>query len=68
MPVVASIRRGNSGYADPTRPFDETVKARAERDPKCRAALLTEAIEQILACDADVGGSMLRDYFREAGR
>lgn len=45
-----------------TRSFKETVKARAERDPKFRAALLTEAIEQMLAGDVDAGKSALRDY------
>jgi DNA-binding phage protein len=45
-----------------TRSFKETVKARAERDPKFRAALLTEAIEQMLAGDIDSGKSVLRDY------
>jgi DNA-binding phage protein len=45
-----------------TRSFKETVKARAERDPKFRAALLTEAVEQMLAGDVDTGKAVLRDY------
>jgi DNA-binding phage protein len=45
-----------------TRSFKETVKARAERDPKFRAALLTEAIEQMLSGDVDTGKAVLRDY------
>ena len=45
-----------------TRSFKETVKARAERDPKFRAALLTEAIEQMLSGDLDTGKAVLRDY------
>jgi len=45
-----------------TRSFKETVKARAERDPKFRAALLTEAVEQMLTGDVDTGKAVLRDY------
>ncbi len=45
-----------------TRSFKETIKARAERDAKFRAALLTEAVEQMLAGDVDTGKAMLRDY------
>jgi len=45
-----------------TRSFKETVKARAERDPKFRAALFTEAVEQMLSGDLDTGKAVLRDY------
>ncbi|TGD97249.1 DNA-binding protein [Methylobacterium nonmethylotrophicum] len=45
-----------------TRSFKETVKARAERDPAFRDALLTEAIGQFLAGDLDTGKAILRDY------
>ena len=45
-----------------TRSFKETVKARAERDPDFRAALLTEAIEQMLSGDLETGKAVLRDY------
>ncbi len=45
-----------------TRSFKETVKARAERDPKFRAALLTEAVGQMLTGDMKTGKSILRDY------
>jgi len=45
-----------------TRDFKDTVKARAERDPKFRAALLTEAVEQMLSGDMDTGKAVLRDY------
>jgi DNA-binding phage protein len=45
-----------------TRSFKETVKARAERDPAFRGALLTEAVELMLAGDLDTGKSVLRDY------
>jgi DNA-binding phage protein len=45
-----------------TRSFRETVKARAERDPAFRAALLQEAIETMLSGDFEIGKSILRDY------
>jgi DNA-binding phage protein len=45
-----------------TREFKETVKARAERDPAFRAALLTEAIELLLGGDLETGKAVLRDY------
>src|SRR3954452_20397700 len=45
-----------------TRDFKETVKARAGRDPAFREALLTEAVEQLIAGEVDVGKAVLRDY------
>jgi DNA-binding phage protein len=45
-----------------TREFKETVKARVERDPEFRAALLTEAVELMLEGDLETGKSVLRDY------
>ena len=45
-----------------TRSFKETVKARAERDPVFRDALLTEAVDQFLAGDLNTGKAVLRDY------
>src|SRR5204862_464403 len=45
-----------------TRSFKDTVKARAERDPAFRDALLTEAVDQFLAGDLDTGKAVLRDY------
>jgi DNA-binding phage protein len=45
-----------------TRSFKETVKARAARDKKFREALLTEAIEQLLAGELETGKAVLRDY------
>ena len=44
-----------------TRSFKEMVKARAERDPAFRAALLTEAVELFLAGEVDTGKALLRD-------
>jgi DNA-binding phage protein len=45
-----------------TREFKETVKARAERDPRFRAALLKEAVELLLEGDLETGKAVLRDY------
>jgi len=45
-----------------TREFKETVKARAERDPAFRKALLKEAIEQLISGDVETGKAVLRDY------
>jgi hypothetical protein len=45
-----------------TRDFKETVKARAERDAAFREALLTEAVEQLIAGEVEVGKAVLRDY------
>jgi len=45
-----------------TKEFKETVKARAERDPAFREALLKEAIELLLAGDLETGKVILRDY------
>ena len=44
-----------------TRDFRETVKARAERDAAFREALLTEAVELLIAGDLEVGKALLRD-------
>jgi DNA-binding phage protein len=45
-----------------TREFKETVKARASRDAAFREALLTEAVERMIAGEVDVGKAVLRDY------
>ena len=45
-----------------TRSFKEIVKERVARDPKFRAALLTEAVQQMLAGDVEIGKAVLRDY------
>jgi DNA-binding phage protein len=45
-----------------TTAFKETVKARADRDPAFREALLTEAVEQLLAGELEIGKAVLRDY------
>ena len=45
-----------------TRDFRETVKDRAERDPKFRNGLLTEAMEAVVRGEFDVAKILLRDY------
>ena len=45
-----------------TRDFKEMVKARVERDPKFRDALLKEAIDSMLSGDVATGKAVLRDY------
>ncbi len=45
-----------------TRSFKETVQARAQRDPAFREALLTEAVDALLAGDMETGKSVLRDF------
>ena len=45
-----------------TRNVKETVRARMERDPSFRQALLEEGIERLLAGEVDLGKAVLRDY------
>ena len=45
-----------------TRTFKQTIKARAERDPAFRKALLAEAVDLLLSGDTQTGRSVLRDY------
>lgn len=45
-----------------TRDFKDTVKARAERDPEFRVALLEEALDAFLNADLETGKVLLRDY------
>ena len=45
-----------------TRSFNETVWARAARDPAFRAALFDEAITGLLAGDSDTAKAALRAY------
>jgi DNA-binding phage protein len=57
-----------------TRDFTELVKARLDRDPKAREALLREAVQSMIEGDVDTGKAVLRDYinatvgFEELGR
>ncbi len=45
-----------------TRDFKDTVKARAERDPEFRRALVMEASECLLDNDFVTAKAILRDY------
>lgn len=45
-----------------TREFRETIQARAKKDVRYRTAMLTEAINELLAGDLPTGKAMLRDY------
>lgn len=45
-----------------TRSFRETIQARAQTDARYRAAMLSEAINELLAGDLPTGKAMLRDY------
>jgi hypothetical protein len=45
-----------------THDFKETIRARAQRDPAFRHALLREAVECILNGDLESGKAVLRDY------
>lgn len=45
-----------------TRDFKETIRARVERDPKFRTALLREGVEAMLAGDVATAKTILRDY------
>jgi len=57
-----------------TRDFKELVKARLDRDPKARQALLREAMQSMIEGDVDTGKAVLRDYinatvgFEELGK
>lgn len=45
-----------------TYDFKETIRARAQRDPAFRQALLRDAVECILQGDLATGKTVLRDY------
>ena len=45
-----------------SRDFKETVRARAERDPKFRKELLRQGVECLLSGDLNTGKTILRDY------
>jgi hypothetical protein len=45
-----------------THDFKETIRARAQRDPDFRQALLCEAVECIIYGDLTTGKAVLRDY------
>lgn len=45
-----------------TRDFKETIMKRAGRDEQYRKGLLTEAVNELLEGNLDVGKAILRDY------
>ncbi len=45
-----------------TRDFNESIRARVDRDPKFRKELLREGIESMLSGDIAPAQTMLRDY------
>ncbi len=45
-----------------THDFKETIRARAQRDPAFRQALLREAVESIINGHLETGKAVLRDY------
>lgn len=45
-----------------THDFKETVRARAQRDPDFRQALLREAVECVTGGEFATGKAVLRDY------
>ena len=45
-----------------THDFKKTIRARAQREPAFRKALLREAVECILNGDLETGKAVLRDY------
>ena len=45
-----------------TRSFKDTIKARADRDPEFRAALLRESVELMLGGEVETGRALVRDY------
>jgi len=45
-----------------TRDFKETIKARADRDPEFRKALVEEACECLLNNDFETAKAIVRDY------
>ncbi|HXZ88156.1 MAG TPA: hypothetical protein VEF07_06270, partial [Candidatus Binataceae bacterium] len=47
-----------------TRDFKQTIRARVERDPKFRAALLREGVEALLSGDLPTAKTILRDYIK----
>ena len=45
-----------------TKDFRETIRERAQREPRFRKALLREAIELLLSGDEKMGRAILRNY------
>lgn len=50
-----------------TNSFKEAVRARVQREPKFRRALLQEAVQSFLDGDVETGKAVLRDYIKATG-
>jgi DNA-binding phage protein len=48
----------------PTRDYKETIRARVQRDPAFKDALLKEAIDCMLSGDVDTGKAVLKDFIK----
>jgi DNA-binding phage protein len=60
---LAGGNEGKERTAMPlTRDFKQTIRARAERDPKFRTELLREGLESMLNGDIATAKTVLRDY------
>lgn len=66
MRKLGGTRSKNARKAEPakplTRPFSETVVARAKIDPAFRKGLLTEGVQAFVNGETAVGKALLRDY------
>jgi DNA-binding phage protein len=61
--VLLFLRREIENFTVPlTRDFKEIIRARVERDPRFRRALLREGVEAMLAGDVATAKTILRDY------
>ena len=47
-----------------TRDYKETIRARVQRDPEFRTALLQEAIECLMSGDVETGKAILREFIK----
>ncbi len=64
MGGLQETKKSILGHSDMalTRDFREGFRARAQRDPQFRAALLRESIDTLLDGDVQTGKSLLKDY------
>jgi DNA-binding phage protein len=61
--IIVRRRMNSAHFHRPRRAIcAQDHKARAERVPAFRKALLTEAVEQLIAGEVEVGKAVLRDY------
>jgi len=60
--VAIILEHAGDSITPLTHDFRETIRARAQRDPKFRQALLREAVECVINGDLATGKAVLRDY------